>query len=47
MRLSGMAKALQKFFIKADRKILRVKNNAKVTFFQKMSWIVLIKMIKG
>ena len=46
LKLSSLAKTLQLFFVKLDKKILKVKDNAKTTFFQKMSWQILIDMTK-
>jgi hypothetical protein len=46
LNLSALAEKLQKFLINIDKKILKVKDSSKVTFAQKMSWIILIKMIK-
>ncbi len=46
LKLSALAGKLQKTLIKADEKILKVKNPSKITFAQKMSWMLLIKMEK-
>lgn len=46
LKLSALAQSLQKFFVRVDEKILKVKNNSKMTFAQKMSWMVLMKMVK-
>lgn len=46
LNLSALAEKLQKFLINIDKKILKVKDSSKITFAQKMSWIILIKMIK-
>ena len=46
LRLSFLAQKLQKYFIRIDEKILKVKNNKKITIPQKLSWVILIKMVK-
>ncbi len=46
LKLSSLAKRLQKFFVRVDEKILRVKDTKKITIAQKLSWMILIKMVK-
>lgn len=46
LRLSSLAKMLQKYFVRVDEKLLQVKNPAKITLAQKLSWMILIKMVK-
>lgn len=46
LRLSFLAQMLQKIFVRVDEKILRVKDIRKITIAQKLSWMILIKMVK-
>lgn len=46
LRFSFLAQRLQKYFIRVDEKILKVKDIKKITILQKMSWMILIKMVK-
>ena len=46
LKLHGLANKLQKFLIKVDKKLLAGNKKSKITFFQKMSWLMVIKMVK-
>ena len=46
LRLSSLAQMFQKFFVRVDEKILQVKDAKKMTVAQKLSWMILIKMVK-
>lgn len=46
LKLSALAKKLQRPLIKIDNAILNTGKSDKITFVQKMSWVVLIKMVK-
>lgn len=46
LRLSSLAQMFQKFFVRLDEKILQVKDAKKMTVAQKLSWMILIKMVK-
>ena len=46
LKLSPLAYRLQKHFVRLDERILAVKDITKITVPQKLSWMVLMKMVK-